>query len=233
MSLRPLAEADIPRVTDLFWHHMRGRQGPAPASLLSSFHDLYFKSPFVDSAVCSFVFEGPTGDIVGFLGGLVRRMTLCGQSIRVTYGSNLVMHPDFRSGVIAPHMVATFLSLDYDLTMTDSANNISRKILERNGLRIIPALNIHWRRLLRPARYGVCGLTRSSNRWMSRGVRLATNPFCEIADGIAARHASSPFRLTKSHLHGSELDAATLLQCLNDFGKGYSLRAEYTLESLQ
>jgi hypothetical protein len=233
MSLRPLAEADIPQVTELFWHYMRRREGPAPASLLSIFHDLYFKSPFVDSAVRSFVFEGPTGDIVGFLGGVVRRMSVCDRSIRVTYGSNLVMHPEFRSGVAAPHMVATFLALDYDLTMTDSANNISRKILERNGLRVIPALNIHWRRLLRPARYGVCGLTSSSKPWISSGVRLATNPFCKIADRIAARHTSSPFRLTKSHLHGGELDAETLLRCLNDFSKGYSLKAEYTLDSLR
>lgn len=230
--MRAFAEADIPQVADLFWRYMRRRPGSAPLMLQSIFRELYFSSPFQAPAFPSLVFEGHDGQVVGFLGGIVRLMSFRGQPLRVTYGSNLVVHPEFRSGRAAPELVGTFLNLDYDLTMTDSANNLSRRILEGNGLRIIPVLNIHWRRPLQPSRYAVYGLSRSARPWVAVGIRFATKPFCAAADSVATRLSVSPYRQRRSHLQGAELDVETLLQCLLEFRKDYSLWAEYDRHSL-
>jgi hypothetical protein len=54
-----------------------------------------------------------------------------------------------------------------------------------------------------------------------------------VLDGAAARLSGSPFHQTKSAFHGSELDLETLLQCLVEFRKGYSLWPEYDIQSLQ
>src|SRR6202790_2810227 len=233
MSVRPVAESDIPQVAELYWRYMRRRQGSAPPGLQSFLQELYFKNPFSDSAVPSLVYEDKGGKILGFLGGIARKMSVSGQSIRVAFGGNLVVHPDARSRVAAPRLLETFLTPDHDLVMTDSANEITRKILERLRFRTIPAMNIHWARPLRPTHLGVYAISRVTGPAISAGLRLTAKPFCSLADSMAARLAISPFRQVKSRLHGAELDLETLLQCLVEFRKGYSLWPEYDLPSLQ
>jgi hypothetical protein len=233
MSVRPLAEVDIPQVADLYWSYMRRRNGAAPLGLQPFLRELYFTNPFSDSAAPSLVYEDKNGRVVGFLGGVGRKMSVCGQTIRAAFGGNLVVHPDARSGIAAPRLLSTFLSSGHDLAITDSANEITRKILDRLKFRTIPALNIHWMRPLRPTHYAVHGLSRATGGAVGAALKLAAKPFCSVADGMAARFSGSPFRLTKSALQGTELDLETLLQCLVEFRKGYSLWAEYDAHSLQ
>jgi len=232
MSVRPLAEADIPQVADLYWSYMRRGKGSTPLALLPFIKELYFTNPFSDSAIPSFVYEDKTGKIVGFLGGIVRKMSVCGQPIKAVFGGNLVVHPEFRSGLAAPRLLGSLIGTDHDLSMTDSANGISRKILERLGFRTIPALNMHWARPLRPSQYAVYTMSHPTAPVVSAGLKFAARPFCSVADRIVARISASPFRLTKSHLHGAELDVETLFQCLVVSREGYSLWPEYDIRSL-
>jgi hypothetical protein len=231
MSVRPLAEADIPQVADLYWSYMLRRKGPTPSALHTFLQEIYFTSPFLDSTIPSLVFEGEGGKIGGFLGAMVRKMSICGQPIKVVFGGNLVVHPDLRSGLAAPRMLGTMIKTDHDLSMADSANDISRKILKRMGFQTIPALNIHWARPLRPSRFAVFSMSRSKG-FAAASMRLATKPFCSLADSMATRLVGQ-FRQTKSSLHGEELAVETLLQCMVDSRKGYSLWPEYDLDSLQ
>jgi hypothetical protein len=233
MSVRPVAEPDIPQVAALYWSHMRRRKGSAPPELQLCLQELYFKNPFSDSAVPSLVYQDKSGKIVGFLGVIVRKMSISGQPIRVAFGGNFVVHPEARSGLASPRLLGTFMAAEYDVVMTDSANEITRKILERLKWCTIPALNIHWARPLRPAHCGVYAISRAMGPAVSVGIRLAAKPFCSLADSMAARLSISPFRQTKSPLHSAELDLETLLQCLAEFRKGYSLWPEYDIHSLQ
>ncbi|MGC2476065.1 MAG: hypothetical protein WA485_17125, partial [Candidatus Sulfotelmatobacter sp.] len=232
MAIRPLTQADIPQVADLYWHYLRLRKGPAPPGVCTVLQELCFESPFVDDVVHPVVFEAEDGRIGGFSGGMVRKMSVCGQTIRVTFGGSLVFHPDFRSGRIAPRLVETFFAQDSDLKMVDSANNLGRNILLKNGFRIVPALNMHWIRPLKPTQYALYGLSRSVGSFLSAGLHLS-KPFCRLADSIAARVGMGSSGRKKSNLRGAKLDAATLLQCLLEFRNGYSLWTEYDFTSLQ
>jgi hypothetical protein len=232
MSVRPLAEADIPRVADLYWNYMRRGKGPAPPGLQPFLRELYFTNPFSDSAIPSLVYEDKNGKVVGFLGNVVRKLTMCGQPIKAVFGGNLVVHPDYRSGLAAPRLLSTMIATDHDLSLTDSANDISRKILERLGFRTIPALNLHWGRPLKPGRYAVFALTRGLPRLLAGGVKYASLPFCALADSMAAKASASPFKQKKPRLQGAPLDLETLFQCLTEFRKGYSVWPEYDLNSL-
>lgn len=233
MPVRPLAEADLPQVVDLYWTYMRRRKGTIPQALLTLFHELFFVNPFNDSELPSLVYQAPDGRVQGFLGRNVRRMSYCGQTIRVVFGGNLVVHPDFRSGIAAPRLVSTFMSANHDLALTDSANNVSKNILQRMGYTVVPAMNIHWRRPLRPSHYAIYGLSAATKSLALATLKFAAKPFCTIADGIASKLSSSLFRQTKPRLRGEELDLETLLQCMAEFRKGYSLWPEYNLSSLR
>jgi hypothetical protein len=233
MSVRPVIETDIPQVAELYWSYMRRRKGPAPPGLQPFLRELYFKNPFRDSSVPSLVYENGNGTIVGFLGGIARRMSAGGQPIRVAFGGNLVVHPEARSGVAASRLIGAFLACEHDLVMTDSANDITRRILERLKFRTIPAMNIHWVRPVRPVHMGVYAMSRAFGGAISAGLRLAAKPFCSLGDSLAGRLSGNPFRQTKSRLQGSELELETLLQCLAEFRNGYSLWPEYDLHSLE
>src|SRR5581483_12266376 len=98
MAVRPLAEADIPHVAALYSIYMRGRKGPPAPSLIALFRDLYFANPFTDPDFPSLVYDTPQDGIVGFIGGNVRKMSICGRPIRVLFGGNLIVRPDYRAG---------------------------------------------------------------------------------------------------------------------------------------
>lgn len=232
MSVRPLAEADIPQVAALYLNYMRLKPGSPSPALVSLFRELYFGSPFGSSDFASLVYETPDRGIVGFLGGTVREMSVCGRPIRVMFAGNLVVHPEFRSGLVAPRIMNTFRANKYDLAMVDSANNISKQILQKMGYSIVPALNIHWRRPLSPAQYGMYGVSVSANSTVLGVAARLAQPLCRLADAIASRVPANPFRQSPPRLEGSELDLETLLNCLVEFRKDYSLWPEYTKESL-
>lgn len=232
LAVRPFAEHDIPQVADLFWTVMRGRNGSAPPAVRSFFQQLYFANPLIDSSIPSLVYEGKNGRIVGFLGVIVRKMAVCGEPIRVAFGGNFVVDPEARSSLAGMRLLGTYMAGGQDLSQTDSANDVSRSLLERLGFRMVVPLSIHWARPLQPCHYAVYAASRLTGSRLSAALRFAAKPFCSAVDSIAARLASSPFRQTEPSLRGAELDVETLLHCLGEFRTGYSLWPEYDLHSL-
>ena len=159
-AVRPFVEEDILQVADLWWTFLRRRKGPAPGSVRAYFHELYFTNhPWSDSAFPSLVYEGKSGRIAGFLGVIRREMSVRGQSIRVAFGGNFVVHPEARSssGMLAPF--GGVHGGDQELSMTDSANDASRTLLESLGFRTIVPFSISWARPLRPAHYAAHALS--------------------------------------------------------------------------
>ena len=101
MGARPLTEADIPQVVDLYWTYMRRRKGRIPQALLSLFHDLFFVNPFTDRDLPSLVYEAPGGKVVGFAGRNVRNMSyrstglpMVGPFAAMTNGTASIRKPD-------------------------------------------------------------------------------------------------------------------------------------------
>jgi hypothetical protein len=213
---------------------MRGCTGPAPSALHSFFRALYFTNPWIDSSTpSSLVYEGGRRRIVGFLGVIGRKMSVCGRPIRVNCTGNFVVHPEARSNLAALRLLRTYMGGNQELSQTDSASNVSRKLLERLGFRTILPLSIHWARPLRPAYYAVYAMSYLTGPVLSAGLKFAAKPICSVVDSMAARLSFSPFRQTEPFLHAADLDVETLLQCLTEFRRGYSLWPEYDVRSLK
>ena len=227
MPVREFVKGDIPQVLSLYWNHMGPRAGPAPAALATSFTELYFSNPSVESASPSYVYQDSRGEVVGFLGITSRKMSLSGQPVRASFAGNFVVHPKARSGLAAPRLVAAYMAENHDLLLTDSANDASRYISERRGFQLIPALNIHWSRPLRPSSYAAYVVARNLTPKASSALRLAAKPFGMVADPWF-----KPRPRTRPKLYGTELRPETLLECLREFRKGYSLWPDYNVEFL-
>ena len=233
MAVRPFVEEDIPQVASLYWAFMLRRKGAAPPELHASFRELYFTNPWIDETPATLVYEEKDGRVVGFLGVIRRKMSLCGRPIRVAFGGNFVVDPEARSSLAGVRLLGKYMAGDQELSMTDSANNMSRTLLERLGFRTLVLPSIHWVRPLRPTRFAAYAASRAVTPGIAKTVNVLTRPFCALADGLAARIPSSPFHCTEPSLYAAELDAETLLRCLTEFRKDYSLWADYDSHSLQ
>lgn len=231
MPVRPLAEDDIPQVADLYWKVLRESKGPAPPAVQSFLRELYFTNPWIDSSLPSLVYDEKE-KIAGFLGVVPRKMSLRGEHVRIAFGGNFVVHPQFRNTLAGLHLLRTYMAGGQDLSLTDSANDISRALLERLGFTTILPFSVHWIRLLRPARCLIYAMSQVNAPTLSAALKFASMPFCGVADSLAARLSSSPLRQTESQLRATDLDVETLLGCLAEFWGGYSLWPQYDEPSL-
>jgi len=234
LGVRPFLEKDIAQVADLWWNFLRRGKGPAPPAVLPYFHELYFADhPWLDCAVPSLVHESKGGRIDGFLGVIRRKMSACGETIRVALGGNFVVHPEARCGPAGLRLLERYAEGDQDLSLSDSANDASRMLLERLGFQTIVPLSVSWARALRPSAYAVHVISALTRPSLFASLRFAAEPFCALVDNVGARLRMSLFRQIESPLRASKLDAETLLRCLSEFCGGYSLLPEYDLRSLK
>ncbi len=231
MTVRPLADGDIAQVADLYWKVLRGRKGPHPLVVESFLRELYFKNPWIDSTIPPLVSE-EKGVIAGFLGVVPRKMCFRGEPVRIAFGGNFVVRPEFRNSFAGLRLLRTYMAGPQDLSQTDSANDVSRVLLERLGFTTILPYSVHWVRLLKPTRALAYGLTHFSERPWLPSLQFAFTPICNLLDRLLARFAGSPFSLSVSRLQGRDLDVKTLLGCFAKFRNGYSLWPDYDASSL-
>lgn len=231
MPVRPLAEPDIPQIADLYWTVLRERKGAPPPVVGTFLRELYFRNPWRDPQIPSLVYE-EKGKIAGFLGVVPRKMCYRGEAVRIAYGGNFAVHPEFRTTLAGLHLLRTYMAGPQDLSQTDSANDTSRALLERLGFTTILPYSVHWVRLLRPSRCAGYAVTRVSKNALTAALDFVARPLGMAADHFAATLAASPFYQSKSNLQATELDVHTLLKCQSEFRQAYSLWPDYTPESL-
>ena len=231
-GLRPFAEADIESVSDLIWRVLHERKGPAPASLRDHLRVLFLQNPWMDEGIVSRVFENTQGKIMGFFGAVPRRMSLQGETIRLAFGSNLVVDPEGRASVTAMQLVRTFMKGTQDVSITDSANEMSRPLLRSLGFNVVPIYSLLWARPLRPFQYGVRTLSRFKKSRVLAGVESVVRPVSMLADVVATKVRVSPFHSIQLANVDEELDTETLIQCLNTIPSKHWILPEYDRESL-
>lgn len=231
MPVRSLNPDDIPQVADLYWQVMRQRGGASPVALQERMHQLYFRNPWLESSVRSLVFTD-NSRVAGFLGVVPRRMCLAGKPILSALGGNFAVHPNARTSLAGLHLLKTYMSAGQDLSLTDSANDVSRDLLERLGFTTITAFSLRWVRVLRPAHFLTLAASRVAPNPFTNFLSFLSRPVSAAADHFAARLSFSPLRLTESRLQAEDLDVSTLLQCLTEFRDGHSLWPVYDTDSL-
>src|SRR5262249_15679319 len=150
------------------------------------FEEMFFHHPWIkegtEEEIPSLVYETGDGDIIGFIGIIPRRMVLHGRPIVAATSMHFMVEPGSRSTLAGVQLLKTFFSGPQDLSLTDSAGAVARKIWEGLGGDTALAYSINWTRLLRPSRY-VLRLLARKNRLL-RVLAWLLSPLCPIVDAM-------------------------------------------------
>jgi hypothetical protein len=234
--IRTFTKNDIPQVVKLFQKAFfnNGQTTPSSSNLSAYFEETFFHTPWTEKGaeeeIRSLVYETGDGAIVGFIGIIPRRMLLYGRPIRVATSMHFMVEPGSRSTLAGVQLLKTFFSGPQDLSLTDSAGALGRKVWEGLGGATALAYSINWVRLLRPSRY-VLRLLARKNRLLRLFAALL-RPLCSIVDAMASRALPHRFGKPVTSLHAKDLDQETLLAGITQFPSSYALRPDYDPDSL-
>jgi Acetyltransferase (GNAT) domain len=224
--IRAFVDSDIPQVARLHGVVFRttdrtDREGPDP-------YDAYFRRVFLDNpsrvdALPSLVYQDDDGRVVGFLGVVPRRMSMGGQQLQAALSSQFVVDPKSRSALVAVQLAKTFLDGPQDLSISDEANDVARKIWEGLGGSTALLRSMYWTRPLRPARLALSFLRNCTSL---AALAAVADPPSRIVDALATRLPRSHLFQARPALMADELRSETFLARLPEFAAG-SLRVEY------
>ena len=223
-AVRPLAAGDIPAVARLFSRVYPGAHWVSHSECEAYFHQIFFGNPWFDPELPSWVaHEGAR--IVGFIGVIPRPMRYRGRRLRAAVVSQLMVDQERPHSTAAAALLRRALAGPQALTISDGANDASRRMWEALGGLNSALYSLQWRRLLRPAQYA---LQRAASR--ARAAAVLAKPIAFIADvcGAHRRTLKRPLALREE-----PLDAAALFDGLHRAAARVALAPEYDLASLE
>jgi len=211
-----------------------GPRGRTDAAGLDSypayFTRVFLDNPSRDVRLSSLVCEEGGGRIVGFLGVVPRGMSMNGQRLLAAISSQFVVDPAGRAGVVAVRLAKAFLDGPQDLSISDEATDVSRRIWEGLGGTTSLLHSIHWTRPLRPARLALSLLR---NRGRVAPFAVAAGPLARIVDALATRMPGSHFHQSAPRVSADDLREEAVLASLPEFAGVGSLRVEYDGRTLR
>ena len=142
-----------------------------------------------------------------------------------------MVEPAKRSTLAGLCLMQAFLAGNQDLSLGDSANDVSRRVWTGLGGSTGLLYSLSWSRPLRPAAYGLRMFSRLKSGKPPKLLARAAKPICKLADYAAAR-IPGPFKNSDCGLLAEELDAPALLNCLSTFSDCQRLRGKYDHASL-
>jgi hypothetical protein len=223
-GVRPLATGDIPAVVQLFSRVYPEKRWTSAADCEAYFHQIFFANPWVTPHLPSWVAtEGARA--VGFIGVMPRPMRLRGRALQAAVVTQLMVEPEKRHGVVAAQLLRKALAGPQTLTISDGANESSRRMWEALGGLTSTLYSLQWRRLLRPAQ---SALQRASSRH-GRAAALLATPVAVLADAYAAHYRALH---RPSGLADEALDAAALVDGLDGAARHVALSPRYDAASL-
>ena len=226
--IRPFVASDIQAVAALHRDVFKTAAQGAPDAYHAYFTRVFLDTPCGDPAMPSLVYEDEDGCIVGFLGVVPRRMTMNGRRVVAAVSSQFVVAPTNRTGLVALRLASRFLSGPQDLSISDEANDTSRRIWEGLGGTTALWHSLYWTRPLRPARFALSMFRRRPG--ISRLASVLA-PVAPLADALAAR---MPYGAPSAVADGSAAEALTGSTMLAGWPRCApgGLRVEYDEETL-
>ena len=149
-GVRPFAREDLEAVARL--HAGEGENG-SPAVRASRFAAFFARTildqPHADPTIPSLVYE-EGGEVMGFLGSNVRELTFDGRRVAMGCSAHLLAHPAVRHKAVGARLLATYLEGPQELTITDGANEVVRRMWEGFGGQTVHVGCLTFARVLRP-----------------------------------------------------------------------------------
>lgn len=228
-TIRPCREEDLPGVLDLLRQLYPKITDAEMAGKSRRLHERMMNSPWKNGDIGSLVCE--TGSrITGFLGVDPRRMRYREETVDVAVSFSFMVHPDHRSGMVALNLMKTFLSGPQDLSLADSASDLSRRIWERLGGKTLPMRSMYWKHIVRPAGFAAQYLRRK--KIIGPLVSLA-RPLVRAADTAFDYFRDAQAATLPKGVHIRELPPDLLAACIRDRSADKKLAPAYTSGELK
>ena len=191
-SIRPLERSDLPAVATLYELVARsGSRTPAPG-LERYFEKTFFDHPWADPEIPSLVFVDDDGVIGGFLGSSVRRFTFRDRPIRVGVSGQLVTDPAVRNRAAGLFLMKEYLEGAQDLTVTDTASDLVRRLWERLGGETFQLACVGWVRIFQPLGFAAEYAARRERSAVSKALRAVGAPVDFAVRRARRRSGPSP-----------------------------------------
>ncbi len=229
-GIRSFQKNDLRDVAQLWARAFHLRDSLTPQALSAYFDDVFFSSPWYTKELPSLLYEDAGGQIAGFLGVLPRVMRFMGQPIQVAVASQLMVDRTKPCAFQAIEMLRRFFAGPQDLSFSDGANGLARKLWEAAGGHVAMLYSPIWTRILRPAQYVI---SRCEDRKVLTAAAKMSRPICRALDATAVRIPHAPYWLARPDGIEEDPSADEILSCLRQFCSGRALQPEYDSESFQ
>jgi len=223
-EIRPFTHDDIPAVAALFMRVFRGSKAPAPESVKICFKELYFNNPWNDGSIESFVNRKPDGDVSGFIGAIPRKMVFQNREITVVVAGNHMVDQESRELFVGSNLLKRLLGGPQDLTITDSANEISRRLWEKLGAFTLLNYSMRWLRILRPVSYPLSLLGKYA---AAPALRTLLAPAAAAGDWLGRIYLSPPDAAAAEHLTARTLTPELVVSGIAGMAGNSPLRPHY------
>ena len=226
--IRVFTEADVSRVVELFERVFPSHGWRSRGACEAYFRDMFFGNPWREAALPSYIAEVGRR-LVGFYGVVGRPMLFRGRPIRVAVACNAMIDPEHRRGLVALELLKANLAGSQDLTLADGATAESARFWRGIGGNVPLLYNLHWTRLLRPARYVLSLL---GDRAAAAAVASAVRPFATLVDFVANQSPPNRFLREESDLREYPLEPGALVAELPNVLRGKALQPVYDVVSV-
>jgi hypothetical protein len=226
-EIRPFVEQDVPQVARLhqaIFTPAAPRGGRAGGSYHAYFTRVFLHSPWRNPALPSLVYQEPDGQVAGFLGVAPRRIVVDGRRFQAAISSQFVVERSTGAGLVAVRLAKAFFDGPQDLSISDEANDGTRRIWEGLGGTTSLVHSMHWVRPLKPARFV---LSLVGRRRGCAAIAVMARPVAVIADAIATRSSFSPLYTEQPGGSLVDLTEQIFLEQFARFAGDRSLRVEY------
>jgi hypothetical protein len=220
-AIRPLERADLPQVVSLYEHVARSGSRTAPSGLADYFERTFLDHPWADPELPSLVYADGER-ILGFLGSSVRRLELEGRPLRMGISGQLITEPEVRKRAAGAFLMREYMSGAQDLTITDTASEVVRRIWEGVGGETSQLACVGWVRVFRPAQFAAAYRARQTVE-PSRRARIS-----HALDTVSSPLAGRALRPSPPvGVEAEELTAARLVEHLGEVARNVRLRPAY------
>ncbi len=229
-GIRAFERHDLRSVCELYEAVARSGAGAAPPPLLNYFERTFLDHPWQDSALPSLVYEDADGRLVGFLGSHVRHLRVDGRRLRMACSGQLVADQGIAHRGVGALLMRRYLSGPQDLTITDGATDMVRRMWIGLGGQALAHASIGWTRVLRPGSAVAAALAERRGRAELRRARVLT-PAIDSLAGVLPR-ARSTFGVSSPTTVAEELTAEALVAQLAEAARVLRMYPDYDVPFL-
>jgi hypothetical protein len=227
-GIRPLERRDLAQVADLYERVARSGSAPAPPGLPGYFEETLFEHPWFDPEIPSLVSETEQGEIVGFIGSHVRRISIGERAGRLACCGQMVTEPAMRTRAPGAFLLRAYIGGPQDMTLTDSASGEFRRMWESVGGVTVHLRSIGWIRLFGPWGYAARNVARKP----SPAGRVARSASAAL-DAVSRRVARGSLRPPEARTLSEELTPRALVAQVEAAPPSVLVRPAYDLAFLE